>query len=92
MGWADCGFDSKGRPIGYAHQATCDHEGCEEKIDRGLAYACGGEHMGGDSYCEDYFCSEHLLFGDERQLCLGCKLDESVDYIVRFAKKRGRKQ
>lgn len=64
MGWANCGTDSKGRQIGYAHEATCDHPGCTEKIDRGLAYACGGMH-GSDSYmCEGYFCPEHLTSVD----------------------------
>ena len=59
MGWADCGTDSKGKPIGYAHSATCDHPGCDAKIDRGLAFACGGMH-GEDEYsCEGYFCHKH---------------------------------
>lgn len=73
MGWADCGDDSKGRPIGYAHAGTCDHPGCEAEIDRGLGYACGGMHgdgcLGGDPEidwsaeyvaCEGYFCGSHL--------------------------------
>lgn len=72
MGWADCGFDSKNRPIGYIHSATCDHEGCEKEIDRGLAYACGGGHLGGADFCEDYFCYEHLLMGKGVQLCRRC--------------------
>lgn len=72
MGWADCGFDSQGRPIGYAHEAVCDHPGCNAKIDRGLAYACGGEHLGGADYCEKYFCAEHLLMTREGQRCFEC--------------------
>lgn len=69
MGWANCGTDSKGRDIGYAFEATCDHPGCKEKIDRGLAYACGGMHGeydrdGGYYACEGYFCSKHLFIGD----------------------------
>lgn len=60
MGWGNCGEDSKGRPIGYCHEATCDHPRCDAKIHRGLAYACGGMH-GQDEYsCEGYFCSAHL--------------------------------
>jgi hypothetical protein len=73
MGWGRCGTDSKGRNIGYYYAAICDHPGCKAKIDRGLAYACGGmhglTHMGGDEKldgfelcCEGYFCSEHLTF------------------------------
>jgi hypothetical protein len=68
MGWGSCGEDSKGRPIGYCHAARCDHPGCRAKIDRGLAYACGGMHGTGtisrddnfnDYACEGYFCSKH---------------------------------
>ncbi len=44
MGWANCGEDSQGRPIGYAHEGICDHPGCEARIDRGLEFACGGMH------------------------------------------------
>lgn len=62
MGWADCGTDSKGRPIGYAFEAVCDHPGCDTKIDRGVAHACGGMHGDEPFSCEGYFCSEHLTF------------------------------
>ena len=59
MGWANCGTDSKDRPIGYAHGATCDHPGCAAEIHRGLAYACGGMHGEAEWSCEAYFCEEH---------------------------------
>lgn len=77
MGWANCGSDSKGRPIGYAHEATCDFPGCNNKIDRGLAYACGGMHGNSDGSCENYFCPEHLeivedIDGETKQLCFEC--------------------
>ncbi len=59
MSWSHCGKDSKGRRIGYAIAAECDHPGCEAKIDRGLEYVCGLMH-GSDQYsCERYFCSAH---------------------------------
>ncbi len=64
MGWAHCGKDSAGRPIGYAYRATCDEPGCHARIDRGLAYACGGMHGTGEHYCEGYYCEEHLYFAD----------------------------
>lgn len=60
MGWASCGTDSLGRPIGYAHQATCDEPGCSKRIDRGLAFACGGMHGSDEWSCEAYFCADHL--------------------------------
>lgn len=78
MGWADCGTDSFGRPIGYAFQATCDYPGCGNKIDRGLSYACGNMHGNTNWGCEGYFCSEHMLFVDKEhdsQLCEFCYND-----------------
>lgn len=77
MGWANCGTDSKGREIGYAVAAQCDHEGCTAEIDRGLGYACGGWH-GSSIGCEGYFCGDHLTHewdpGEEglRQFCPAC--------------------
>ena len=76
MGWSDCGTDRNGRPIGYGHEATCDHKECNLKIDRGLAFACGGMHGEGEHFCEKYFCYEHLFFvvvNDESKfLCKDC--------------------
>lgn len=78
MGWANCGKDSKGRDIGYAHEVTCDHPGCSTKIDHGLAYACAGMHGEIEVGCEGYFCDKHLgntiLFnGEEYEICDQCK-------------------
>ena len=67
MGWANCGTDNCGRPIGYAHPATCDFPGCMAAIHRGLAYACGGMHGEADGSCERYFCPDHLVFA-----CFDC--------------------
>lgn len=90
MGWGNCGEDSKGRPIGYCHAATCDHEGCTKQIDRGLGYACGGMH-GTSVGCEGYFCGDHMVYrndpGEGRgvQVCFECAeaLDEEQkrDYV-----------
>ena len=60
MGWANCGTDSQGRPIGYAFETTCDHPECNAKIDRGVSYACGGMHGEDEISCEKYFCPKHL--------------------------------
>lgn len=77
MGWANCGEDSRGRPIGYAHTAKCDHPGCKKEIDRGLSYVCGGMHGFTEHGCEKYFCSEHLNYlvdGEEScHVCDECK-------------------
>jgi hypothetical protein len=58
MGWA-VGWDPKWqRDIGYGVPSTCDQPGCDEKIDRGLGYVCGGDPMGGEHGCGLYFCCE----------------------------------
>lgn len=77
MGWANCGTDSKGRPIGYVFPATCDHPGCHNKIDRGLSYACGDMHGEDEISCEGYFCSIHRCThvehdGRSHQVCSEC--------------------
>jgi hypothetical protein len=77
MGWGDCGLDSQGRPIGYVHSATCDHPDCNEKIDRGLSYACGGMHGQNEYGCEKYFCEDHLQnavfeYGEYHNICDQC--------------------
>ncbi|QAY01371.1 hypothetical protein ZPAH1_orf00357 [Aeromonas phage ZPAH1] len=59
MSWGDCGLDKNGRPIGYVHEGTCDHPGCNKKINRGLSYACGGMHGEDEISCDKYFCEEH---------------------------------
>lgn len=68
MGWSYCGKDSEGRDIGYSIPAKCDHPGCDKDIDRGLSYACGGEHGDDTLYCEKYFCHDHLFYVDEALL------------------------
>ena len=65
MGWSDCGVDTNGRPVGYAHEATCDQSKCDVTIHRGLAYACGGHHGSGSEFCEEYFCYVHLEFNEK---------------------------
>ncbi|MFN6548656.1 hypothetical protein [Mycolicibacterium nivoides] len=60
MSWS-IGYDEKWkRDIGYGVPAWCDHPDCDEKIDRGLDYVCGGAPYGGEHGCGLYFCSAHL--------------------------------
>jgi hypothetical protein len=75
MGWSDCGTDRRGRPIGYGHEATCDEPGCETRIDRGLAYACGGSHGEGELDCDRYFCADHLFYSPAAKafICRECQ-------------------
>ena len=57
-----CSFsqNSQGKTIGYSVRAVCEHPGCEKQIDRGMSYACGGEHEDDYFCCDGYFCPEHL--------------------------------
>jgi hypothetical protein len=75
MGWS-IGFDGKwNRDIGYGVPSVCDHPGCNEEIDRGLAFVCGGEPHGGDKGCGLFFCSKHRYFSkadDDPELCERC--------------------
>ena len=73
MAWAYCG-EFRGRPIGYAVEATCDYPGCKKRIDRGLSYLCGTMHGDEQFGCGGYFCGEHLFFGihETNQNCAEC--------------------
>lgn len=75
MGWSIGYDDNWKRDIGYGVPAVCDHPGCNEKIDRGLAYVCGGEPYGGEDGCGLYFCAQHLhlgVDGKDHQVCQQC--------------------
>lgn len=52
-----------GREAGYMVDATCDKDGCETEIDRGLGYLCGrfpnGHRDDNEPGCGNYFCLEH---------------------------------
>jgi len=62
-----------GREAGYSVEAECDHDGCTERIDRGLAYLCGDDPGdGGEHGCGRYFCYGHLLMGGPHQMCGQC--------------------
>lgn len=46
---------------GYGVPAICEHPDCNEEIDRGFSYACGGEPFS-ELGCDRYFCSKHLKY------------------------------
>lgn len=73
MGWS-IGYDSNyERDIGYGVPALCDHPECNEEIDRGLSYVCGGDPGGGEKGCGLFFCSAHLYLSiGFPQLCERC--------------------
>lgn len=70
MGWSIGYDDNWQRDVGYGVPAFCDAPKCQEKIDRGISYVCGGEHYGGEKGCGLYFCSKHLNW---EQKCPRCR-------------------
>lgn len=88
MGWSNCGKNKHGQDIGYGFEATCDHPGCNRKIDRGIAHVCGGMHNGtweidgqeGES-CGKYFCGEHLYVG-YGHFCKDCQEEYLKEYHI----------
>lgn len=73
MGWA-VGYDSNyKRDVGYGIPSYCDHPDCDEVIDRGLAYVCGGEPYGGEEGegCGLFFCVGHQV--GSPQSCERCR-------------------
>lgn len=83
MGWSLGECAETGRAIGYSVEAECDHEGCEEKIDRGLYYACGGQHGYGTFGCNKYVCEKHLGLVETTEgfmhLCVSCAREYEDD-------------
>jgi len=43
---------------GYGVPAICEHPDCNEEIDRGVSFACGGEPFS-EYGCDRYFCEKH---------------------------------
>jgi hypothetical protein len=73
MGWSVGYDDNWKRDIGYGVPSICDSPDCNEEIDRGLGYVCGGEPYGGDQGCGLFFCSKHLsYYKKSSQLCDQC--------------------
>lgn len=65
---------------GYGVPAYCEHPYCNEEIDRGMSYACGGEPFS-EYGCDRYFCEKHrnfTYFNSEEEDGL-CKHEEDCD-------------
>ena len=71
MGYAYYEIIRNGEKIeaGYGVEAVCERDGCDAKIDRGLAYLCGKTPGGDEHGCGGYFC-ENDLYGDNQ--CKTC--------------------
>lgn len=81
MSWA-VGYDANWkRDIGYGVPATCDHPECNELIDRGLSYVCGGEPYGGGNGCGLYFCDKHIYCNGPPQ-CERC-VNEQPPFVAK---------
>ncbi len=48
------------RWAGYGVPTVCEYPTCNEEIDRGMAYACGGEPFS-EVGCDRYFCEKHRV-------------------------------
>lgn len=62
---------------GYGVPAICEHPDCNEEIDRGVSFACGGEPFS-EYGCDRYFCEKHRQF--ECWKCDGS--DEKCDHDI----------
>lgn len=84
MGWAIAFDTTWNRDIGYSVPSVCDYPDCNERIDRGLAYVCGGDAYGGEHGCGLFFCSKHLeIAGKKRdyaQVCPACRYGKPSYY------------
>lgn len=49
-------YELNGRDQGYNVPAKCDHPDCNEDIDRGMGYSCGGDPT---ENCGLFFCRKH---------------------------------
>lgn len=70
MSWA-VGYDERWqRDIGYGVPAYCDYPGCEQEINRGLAYVCCRDRpYGGEHGCGRYYCRRHEMLTWEAPDC-----------------------
>lgn len=59
MGYAI--YQMNGRDCGYSVPAVCEQPGCNEEIDRGFAYCCGG-YPDSEYGCHLYFCGKHMYY------------------------------
>lgn len=76
MSWAVSDDIQRNRHIGYGVPAQCDHPECTENIDRGMAYACGGEW---GAACGLFFCYPHRDHYDDNAtdyVCERCANDQ----------------
>jgi len=65
-----------GRYCGYGIPSICDHPKCDEEIDRGLDYCCGGDPVS-EYGCGQYFCENHREFHEfedttSKEVCEQC--------------------
>jgi len=63
---------------GYGVPAICEHPDCNEKIDRGIPYACGGEPFS-ERGCDRYFCSKHREYEAFDENGEKCSHEEDCD-------------
>lgn len=80
---------------GYSVPDICNHLGCSEQIDRGLAHLCGTSPGGDEHGCGGYFCEDHqrskqIALNEYISVCLSCvnvPSREARDLRARLAKR-----
>ena len=72
MGYQVYELGGQNRFGGYGVPSICDHPDCNKKIDRGMAYCCGGEPGSGKG-CGQYFCTDHLGYSTEDDAVQQCE-------------------
>lgn len=79
MGWGS-GENYRNEVIGYSHIGVCSEPGCDEEIDKGLYFTCGGlEGVNGQRGCGRHFCGSHLFYVTSQQ-----EEDEGDEYDPEF--------
>lgn len=92
------GFDPNWRrDVGYGVPAFCDHPECDNEIDRGFSYVCGGDFYGGEHGCGLFFCGIHLGYSytedgmddlrDENGECYPARCERCVNGQDSFSRK-----
>lgn len=80
MSWAR-GIRDDGKEAGYDIDDVCGHPECQEEIDRGISFTCGGvEYLHSGYGCGEWFCPNHLEFGTHGFLCYTCiQAEEDIE-------------
>lgn len=80
-------YDTPLGPAGYTVDDTCNQDGCEVQIDRGLAHLCGDQPGSpSEGGCGRWFCAQHMVMPPEEVghltgagFCPGCMAEYEAE-------------